>query len=341
MANENKKPTDFLEKFADKDFEGTVGLDVADVTQKTNPDGLLFTQNEPPPESDDTFTWTETPEIVARFGSGMFYAELKTKTGKTFRYYGKTRTDVTRQLMKAQTHASEKIEEITNKPPATAPATTQHNNPVPLNLVPDTKLPYDPISVQPSRQLTQQEIIEIQEMWSVDPIGAQRKLFVAMAGCTPETLSNALIRLDTMFQRRIADEAAFQFQANHLEDWDPTPGNSALFEAYLRERRWPITLNNMEIAFQDLSRQNRLTKPVPEVPDPPPPAVPDPASQVEEIFEPPPPPVSVPSGSASSPARERAAGPSREEVANYQTMPLDQMRSAITDALRRKQAVAR
>jgi hypothetical protein len=336
---ENKKPTDFLEKFADKDFQGTVGLDVADVPQTTDKEGLLFTPNDPPPESDDTFTWTEDPKIVEKFGQGMYYSEAKSKSGKTFRYYGKTRTDVTRQLLKAQSHATDKIEEFSSRPAPTTPAPYTP----PANIVPDTRLPYDPVPRKSSRQLSQDEIIRLNELQQSDPVQAYRIVFEATTGYTPEGFAEVTSRSDSMYARRIADEAAFQFQANHAEDdsWDPTPGNSALIDAYLKERKWPATLNNFEIAYQDLSRQNRLTKPKPEAADATAPPVSDSASQVEEIFEPPPPPVSVPSGSAPSPARERQPGPSREEAASYQTMPLDQLRSAITDKLRQQRSGSR
>jgi hypothetical protein len=328
MAEPNKRPTDFLENFADRDFKGTVGLDVADVPAGADAKDLLFKEPENDGEpQDDTFIFDESEKTVAKHGQPMWYTDVEAG-GRTQRFYGKTRTEVAKALVQAQKHATAKIIELQAKPNTPAPPP----NTPPIDLVPDTKLPYDPIAMQQPRNLSNEEMIAIVELQSSNPEEAQRRLFKAMVGCSPEALGQAVIRLDRIFANNVANEAAFGFQAKHAEtnDWEPTPGNSALVNAYLRDRQWPVTANNLEIAFQDLRRQGRLTMPAPDVPEP---AAAPPNSLVEEV-DPPPPPVVVPSGSAPSPGTERTVRTAREEAASLQEMPLADMRSMIVDRLR-------
>ena len=292
----DKKPTDFLENFADRDFKTAVAVDVASVPKDADRDAILFGKsadpNAPPPNDgepeDETFKWDESEAVVKKYGQGMWYTDV-VADGKTFRYWGKTRTEVTKQLIKAQENATKHINELKNKvvtlPTPAAPA---------VNLVPDTKLPYDPIAMSPARELSASEIVQIQELWQTDPAKAQRIVFQAMSGCTPEAISQAVMRIDSMFARRVADEAAFQFQANHAEanDWDPSAANTALIDKFLKERGWPVTSNNLEIAFQNLRAQGKLTMPPPEEPETPEtPAVPAAAAPTVEEVPPPPPPV--------------------------------------------------
>jgi hypothetical protein len=332
MAEENKKPADWLQKFSDRDFASASSVDVATVPSKADPKDLLFGKDGKPAPVDDepqdeTFKWDETEPIVKKYGQGMWYTDVVVGQ-KVYRYWGKTRTEVTKQLIQAQQHATQKIEEqkakLIEMPPRTA---------APSNLTPDTKLPYDPIAISPARELTEAEIVSVQELWQSNPSKAQRIIFQAMMGCTPEAISQAILRMDNMFARRIADEAAFTFQGNHSEDWEPTPGNTALIDAYLKERKWPVTANNLEIAFQDLKAQGKLVMPKPEVPETPTaePVVP----QVEE-FTPPPPPVSIPASSAPSRPVKQEADLLKEAAAGLREMPLDEARSSLTDAFRRQ-----
>jgi hypothetical protein len=200
-------------------------------------------------------------------------------------------------------------------------------------------MPYDPIAMSPARQLTEAEVLQINELWQTDPAKAQRIVFQAMSGCTPEAISQAVMRIDSMFARRVADEAASQFQANHAEtnDWDPSPANTALIDKFLKERGWPVTANNLEIAFQNLRAQGKLTMPPPEEPETPEaPAAPAAAAPTVEEVPPPPPPVSLPASSAPSRPARQEADLLREAAAGLREMPLDEARSSLTDAFRRQ-----
>lgn len=338
-----EKPKDFLENFADRDFRNTSSVDVATVTKDANKDDLLFGKkpdpNAPPandgePE-DDTFKWDESEAVVKKYGQGMWYTDVVVgapPNARTFRYWGKTRTEVTQALIKAQANAVPLIEDLRKKvvtmPTPAAPA--------PTNLTPDTKLPYDPVARRSPRELTQEEILNLQELEQSNPLKAYRIKFEALTGYTPEGFAEVTSRSDNMYARRIADEAAFAFQANHAEtgDWEPTPGNTALIDAYLKERKWPVTSNNLEIAFQDLKRQGKLVMPAPEAPENP--AAPENAASIVEEVPPPPPPVSPPAGSAPNRAPRQEADLLREAAAGLRDMPLDEARSSLTDAFRRQ-----
>jgi len=331
-----EKPNDWLENFAGRDFENKGGgVDVATVPSNADPSSLLFNQpgNQPSDEEgDDTFIWDESAEVVKKYGQGMWRTDVPVGE-KVFRYWGKTRTEVTKQLIQAQQNASKKIQEQTQQ----LNQNNRQNAPAgPTNRVPDTKLPYDPIPRRATRQLTQDEVLRLQEMEQTDPAQAFRIKLEALTGLSPEGLTQALDKINSAEANRIANEAAFQFVANHPDDWYESKANTDLMAQFLKERNWPATLNNFEMAFYELAYvQKRLTMPPPEESEPPvtPPAMP-PAATVEE-FTPPPPPVSIPSGSAPSRVQKSEADLVREAAVGIREMPLDEARASLADAFRK------
>ena len=337
----NEKPADWLESFATKTFPGSsASPDVATVTKEADKDALLFGGKKPgdPEDGDDTFIWDETDEVVKKYGQGMWRTDVVVGEGanaKTYRYWGKTRTEVTKALIKAQQNAVPLIEEQKRKLTELSAAPPSNGSRPALNLSPDTKLPFDPIPRRAPRQLTQQEILQLQEMEQTDPVQAQRIKFEAATGMTLDAFGMAIDRINSSDARRIADEAAVQFQTEHVDDWDPTPGNTALIDAYLKERKWPVTKNNLEIAFHDLVSQRRLTMPKPEPEEITPPAVPVAAALVEEV-SPPPPPTPIPTGGAPRQGQKTEADLVREAAVGIREMPLDEARASLVDAFRRQ-----
>src|SRR5271155_233392 len=186
MADEAKKPVDFLERFAGKDFDGDGGVSVATVPSQADPAKLLFQQGGGQPggeEGDDEILiWDEEPATVAKYGQGMFRADVKVGE-KIFRYWGKKRIDVMKQLIQAQENPSKKIQEQSAALAAAAANPPANHLP---NRVPDTKLPFDPIPRRAPRQFTDQEIMGLQEMEQSDPARAFRMKLEAVTGYTPE-----------------------------------------------------------------------------------------------------------------------------------------------------------
>jgi len=333
MANE--KPKDWLER-ATEGFDGAGGVQTATVQSQADKDALLFGKSKAGGEEDgdDTFIFDETDEVIKKYGQGMWRTDVVVGEGanaKTFRYWGKSRTEVTKALIKAQQNAVPLIEEQKRKlaEVATLPAPARST----VTLTPDTRLPFDPIARRAPRTLTDAEILNLEEIRQTDPLKYQRIVFEAATGLTVEAFGQAVDRVNQSDAKRIADEAAFQFQADHEEDWLASPGNTALIDGYLKERKWPVTRNNLEIAFQDLVAQRKLTMPPPETPEPPP--VTPQANLVEEVA-PPPPPVSPSSSAAPRSQAKTEADLVREAAVGIREMPLDEARASLADAFRRQ-----
>jgi len=332
---DNPKPKDWLER-ATEGFDGAGGVQTATVDSKGDKDALLFgkpTSPADPEDGDDTFIFDETDEVVKKYGQGMWRTDVVVGD-KTYRYWGKTRTEVTKALIKAQQNAAAKIAEQNAKLTEISAAPPLSRQP--SNLTPDTKLPFDPIVRRAPRQLTQAEILQLAELEQSDPLQAHRIKMEAVYGVTPESFAQAIDRQNNADAKRIADEAAFQFQADHEDDWLPSPGNTALIDKYLKERGWPVTRNNLEIAFQDLAAQRKLTMPAPETPETPP--TPQAQQVVEEVVVPPPPPVSPGSSAAPRSQAKTEADLVREAAAFIREGPLDEARASLTDAFRRQRA---
>jgi len=326
------KPKDWLER-ATEGFDGAGGVQTATVQSQADKDALLFGDKNKQPEGeegDDTFIFDETDETIKKHGQGMWRTDVVVGD-KTYRYWGKTRTEVTKALIKAQQNAGVLIAE--QKAQITQFSAAPARPSAPTNLTPDTKLPFDPIARRQPRNLTQAEILQLSELEQSDPVAAQRIKFEAATGLTVEAFGQAIDKVNEIAGRRIADEAAFAFQADHADDWLPSPGNTALIDKYLKERGWPVTRNNLEIAFQDLANQRKLAMPVADEPT----TVPVNQQPVlEEVVVPPPPPVSPPSSAAPRSQAKTEADLVREAAVGIREMPLDEARASLADAFRRQ-----
>ena len=289
------KPADFIER-STKDFEA--GVDVATVPADAKPEDLLFGKNPPPTEAepaDDFFKWDEQKQ--------EFYVEVP-NGGRMERFSGKTRTEVSKNLAEGKANANQALAEKTAPRPRT----------------PDTKLPYDPIARKQPRQLSAQEIYQIEELRQTDPIRAQELAFEARTGYSFDAITKSIELQEANQHKLYAAEVSSNFISRHSKDFVPNQANMGLMDAFLKERKWPVTENNLEIAFYEL--QDKLQKPAAAPPPPP----------VQE-FVPPPPPVSPPSRPAPA-ATVAPGGLSREQVAAIQTGSLEDARAAIQTAFR-------
>lgn len=363
---DNPKPSDFLQRMTDRDFPTVAGVDVATVPKDKKPDELLFGDgaNRPPAggggggeeeEDGGFFVWTEEAEVVERMkkkgmkpgvnpdtnAEGFWYHDV-VAGGRTQRYYGATRTQVSKALSQAQANATIAINDFkkkqTNNPP---PSDNRQQVPSNYDDKPwDTKLPYEPVQFAPARSLSDAEVTAILELNQTNPMEAERRMFTAMMGCTPQQLQAVLIRMDTMYATQVANSAALEFQANHVDDWDPTPANQRAMSAYLNSRNLPVTLVNLEKAFTDLMALGKLTRPKTdeELHTPPASVTTSQVTEVEEVA-PPPPHESVQHRPAPGTGTERTTQQTdREAVANLTSMPLADMRDTIQSAMKQHRA---
>lgn len=296
------KPKDFLER-AVGDF--APGVDVATVPKNQDPKDLLFGKDAPPPteaepQGDEFFKWDATKELNGQ--RGAFYVDVP-NGNRTERFWGKTRTEVTKNLAEAKKNANQVLIER----PADRPRT------------PDMKLPYDPIQRKTPRTLSADEVYRITELAQTDPLKAQEMLFEARTGYTMDQWAQSIaVNEETRF-KMYAVEITSDFWSSHQKDCLSNQANTTLIDSWLKDRKLPLTRNNLEIAFLDL--KDKLAKPEPAV--------------APEEFTPPPPPVSPPSGSAPSPERREQNLLSGEEVATIQSGSLEDARSAIQGVFRR------
>lgn len=304
---DNLKPIDFVER-STKDFDGTT-VDVATIPRNADPKDLLF--GKPPgtevePEGEEFFKWDA--EKVLDGQKGAFYVDVP-NGNRTERFYGKTRTDVTRNLAVAKQNANKIITER----PADKP------------LQPDMKLPYDPISRKQPRQLTIQEVNVISELSQTNPDKAMEMAFEARTGYTFDSMARSIEVSEQTRHEVYAAQCANDFVSAHQDFW-PSAGNMLLIENWLKDRKLPVTRNNLEIAY--IEQKAKLT-PKPE------------AASAPEEFSPPPPPVSPPERPAMGEVREQEGIATRDEVAVIQNGPLDKSREAILNVFRRSRSMAR
>lgn len=298
------KPQDFIER-ATSDFP--IGVDVASVPQNANPKDLLFGKPPAPPteaEPDEFFKWDGEKEVDGQ--KGAFYVDVE-NNGRMERFWGKTRTEVTKNLAEGKKNANQALAD-----------TRASERP----FTPDTKLPYDPIQRKQPRQLTQAEIYQIQQIAESDPVKAQAMAFEASTGLTFEQVAQSVTISEQTRRELYAANVSSAFCARHQKDFVPNQANMTLMDSWLKERQLPVTENNLEGAFRDLSKAEKLAKPAEIVP-----------RETVQEFTPPQPPVSPPSRPALVNDAPRG-GLSREQAATIQTGSLADARSVIQDVFR-------
>jgi len=295
------KPQDFIER-ATNDF--APGVDVATVDKNQDPKSLLFGKDVPPPTDaepqDEFFKWDAEKELDGQ--KGAFYVDVE-NNGRTERFWGKTRTEVTKNLAEGKKHANQVLAE-------TKAASRPRQ--------PDMKLPFDPIQRKSPRELTPQEIMALNDL---PPDQAQAKIFEARTGYSMDDVARSIALQEENRQQIYAATVSGEFISSHQIDFVPNQGNMTLIDSWLKDRKLPVTRNNLEIAFLEL--QDKFTKPVEQAAVPP-----------AQEFTPPPPPVSPPTRPA--PVASSAPGSilSREQVATIQSGSLSDARSVIQDVFR-------
>lgn len=300
------KPSDFIER-STRDF--APGADVARVPANADPKDLLFGRpgTEVEPQDDQFIKWDPAKELDGQ--KGAFYVDVP-NGNRMERFWGKNRTEVTRNLATAKQNANKVIAE---RPAETA-------------LQPDMKLPYDPITRKQPRTLTPQEVMVISELATTDPVRAMEMAFEARTGYNFDGMARGIEFADTTRHEVYAATCAQDFCAAH-KDFYPVAGNMLLIENWLKDRKLPVTRNNLEIAFRE--QKDKLT------------ARPEPVPiESANDFTPPPPPVSPPDRPAMGEYREQQGTATAEEVAAIQGGSLDDARSAIQNVFRRQRSGA-
>lgn len=87
------------------------------------------------------------------------------------------------------------------------------------------------------------------------------QLIETVTGVPAAKLAEAVNRLNVLEYNYQADKAAMEFVASHAEDYAACPENSEALTQFLTENKLPVTLNNLEFAFETLSHRGVLTSP--------------------------------------------------------------------------------
>lgn len=304
---DNPKPSDFIER-STRDFNNTT-VDVATVSKNADPKDLLFGRpgTDIEPRDDEFIKWDPAKELDGQ--KGAFYVDVP-NGNRMERFYGKTRTEVTKNLAIAKQNANKALTERPAEP----------------TLQPDMKLPYDPVARKAPRQLTPQEVMTINELAQTDPVRAYEMAFEAKTGYSFDMIARGIDGAEQTRHEVYAATCAQDF-CNAHKDFYPIPGNMLLIENWLKDRKLPVTRNNLEIAFRE--QRSKLT------------AAPVEAAVEPHDFSPPPPPVSPPDRPALGEVREQVGAATRDEVAAIQSGSLEDARSAIQNVFRRNRAMAR
>lgn len=308
------KPTDFVERYTNE--FGSTTVDVAQVPQNSDPKDLLFGKPAPPPvdnePQEEFFKWDAEKEVDGQ--KGAFYVDVQ-NNGRTERFWGRTRTEVTKNLAEGKAEANRTLAETRAANKARQP---------------DTKLPYDPITRKQPREPNQQELLQIMELQQSDPIRAQAMAFEIRTGYTMDQVAQSVTISEQTRREIYAATVSGEFCAAHTKDFVPNQANLALVDAWLNERKLPVTRNNLEIAFLDLTENRKLA-----VPQAVPPAA---AAPPVQEFTPPPPPVSPPARPAPGAPANPGSVVTKEEVAAIQGGSLADARSVIQNVFRRNRA---
>lgn len=264
--------------------------------------------NGAPPAPDAAAPATEfTREIDLGDGSGK----------QVFR--AATAEELIDKLAEAQANASRHIKQLTREA-RTRTAAVPDRGPEPVVYAP--------------RALTPQDEFVIAQNLTTAPSQAVSKAFEAVTGMTPAQLADAVNRLNALQSSYDSDKAAMGFVADHMEDYNACPENSAAITQFLSENKLPATRNNLEFAFETLTHRGVLVAPEAEEPgdEPDASATPTPAApaRIER-------PATRQAGGLSG--RRTAAAPTPSLApTDAETMPLDALRARIVAAQRSARA---
>lgn len=164
-----------------------------------------------------------------------------TKGGRISTFKGKTHKEVADQLLNSQVNANLEIIKL-RKPDAARP---------PMRVQPKELSPADRLRL--SAEITDPEKV----------VEAVEEIVTARQGISPDRLGAEFGRMNDEERERYMGEEAFAFtRAN--PDYYPVPQNrDAIFEI-LKFNDWPITRNNLQIAFETLKEQGFNFVPWPE-----------------------------------------------------------------------------
>jgi len=240
-------------------------------------------------------------------GTQVFEAEAPT--------LAEAQTQLIAKLTKAQENATRKIRELAQKAKAK----------------PDRDIGIKPIQFT-ERQVTDQEMTELVDLWKTNPVEAWKKTHEICTGAKPEVVVGTINASNVRQLKDIADTAAVEFIADHADDYDPTAANgtkifnflrgctrtvteggySCKFCAKVHDPELIVTRNNLEYAFEQLVEQGTDFKPTQvatPTPTPSPVVVPAPAPPVQAVPTPQPAPPAATPAPAAPPVETREIPP--------------------------------
>jgi hypothetical protein len=163
------------------------------------------------------------------------------------------------------------------------------------------------------KELSLQEQADILNVMKENPQKAYRMLQEAETGATTERLLQALNETQVALRTQKETEAGAEF-LGECEDFNPTAANGQKLVAYLKEKKKPITVRNLKVAFQQLVAAG--DKSLVMKPDAQPPVE-------DDSVDVPPPPTIVPSNTG----RFEAPAAATVDAAKFAALPLDKQKA--------------
>jgi hypothetical protein len=213
------------------------------------------------------------------------------------------------KLTKAQENATRKIRQLNRQVKATA------------------RKPQQP-AAQPKqpRVLSADEQFQLATEIQTNPLAAFDKLFEATTGFKPDEFRAHMGEFEQIKAERDAQVAVQGFLNDHATDYFPTPRNYQAIQNFLDSNGLPLTSENLEYAFDELTTSGLLEQR---------PAAPQPAPSAQSRIEKPAPePKPVNTGlsdRSGQPAEAQPASvPTADEIWN---LPMEQARDRIVRTL--------
>jgi hypothetical protein len=198
---------------------------------------FLISEPEPKPE-----TKPEDKPAEKKFKREI---DLGDGSGKQV-FEGATAEELLDALAKAQENATKKIQQQ-NKELKRVRREARRPQPV---VAPDPEIP----------ALTADEEFLVAQELGNKPTQAFKKLFESVTGVKVDSLKSMRQMMAEMAAAGESARAAQDFIEEHADDYHPTPGNSRKLQEYLGEHNLPLTLENLEEAFDELSAAGELRK---------------------------------------------------------------------------------
>jgi hypothetical protein len=153
-----------------------------------------------------------------------------------------TLEELTDKLVEAQAHATRKIRELNQRAKA--------------KVAPDKKREARK-PIQP-RPLSEEEQFIVGQRFAEMPAKAFETLFESVTGMKPEEFRSRIEAVDAINEALSEQQAAEGFILDHVEDYHPSPKNSAAIMQFIEREGLAVTRQNLEYAYQELSSSGLL-----------------------------------------------------------------------------------